>query len=88
MEEYRSIIKEILGEIEPYEEIENDTDLIESQILDSLSIVFLVTQLEDKYNIVIDENKVLPQNFKSINIIAGILNELLNTRWRGFLWIK
>ncbi len=80
MEEYRSIIKEILGEIEPYEEIENDTDLIESQILDSLSIVFLVTQLEDKYNIVIDENKVLPQNFKSINIIAGILNELLNTR--------
>lgn len=80
MEEYRSIIKEILGEIEPYEEIENDTDLIESQRLDSLSIVFLVTQLEDKYNIVIDENKVLPQNFKSINIIAGILNELLNTR--------
>ena len=80
MEEYRSIIKEILGEIEPYEEIENDTDLIESQILDSLSIVVLVTQLEDKYNIVIDENKVLPQNFKSINIIAGILNELLNTR--------
>jgi acyl carrier protein len=67
---------EILAELEPYEDIDSSTNLIESEILDSLSIVYLVTRLEDIYNITIDENKILPDNFKSVDRIIELLNEI------------
>jgi acyl carrier protein len=76
MQNYYDTIMEILTELEPYEDIDNSTDLIESGILDSLSIVYLVTQLEDKYNITIDENKILPDNFKSVDKIIELLNAI------------
>lgn len=80
MEDYRIILENILCELEPYEEIKNDTELIESGILNSLSIVFLITQLENDYNIIIDESKITPENFKNINSIANLINEQLSFR--------
>ena len=47
MNDYKEIIYSILHEANPYEEIEDTTELIESGIVDSLTLVFMVTQLEE-----------------------------------------
>lgn len=77
MNEYSIFIKEILEEVNPYEEFDVDTELIESELLDSLTIVFLVTQIEEKYNFTMDEQLVLPENFTSIRKIADLLEQVL-----------
>ena len=79
METFEIDVKKLLSDLEPYEEIEVDTELIESGILDSLTIVFLVTQIESKYNITIDESKVIPENFISIKQIVKLLVENAGT---------
>ena len=42
-------ILHILQEINPYMEIETDTKLLEEEILDSMEILLLISELEDKY---------------------------------------
>ena len=77
---YINEIIEILKEINPYIDIEEDTELIESEILDSLSTIFLVTQLEDKFGIYVDEKLVLPENFKTVKLINAMLQKCAEQR--------
>lgn len=76
MNEYGEFIKNLLEEINPYEEFEEDTELIESALLDSLTLVFLVSQIEEKYNISIDGELVIPENFTSIRKIGELLKQV------------
>lgn len=70
---YMEIIS-LLGEIKPYDDIDEDTELITSRILDSLSIFALVTLLEDKFEIEIPDEAITRENFSSVKIIAGLLS--------------
>lgn len=76
MKDYKSKILEILQEINPYEEIDEDTELIESGLLDSMSILVLVTELEEEYKMTIDEKLVVPERFVSVKKIVEFLNQL------------
>ena len=71
----REKLKEIFEDICPYEDIEDDTELIESELLDSLTIVYIVTQLEDTFHITIDEKEITPKHFGSMNNIMSFLEE-------------
>lgn len=73
MENYISIIMNIIEEINPYIDVDEDTELIESGILDSLSIVYVVTQIEDKYDMYINEKEVVPANFRTVSSICNLL---------------
>ena len=44
-------ILSVLRELHPYEEINEDTELINSGLLDSLSILFVISQIEEHFNI-------------------------------------
>jgi acyl carrier protein len=50
--------------------IRNDTRLMRSRILDSLSLMRLVTYLEDHFQIVIDVEEVVPENFETVDAIC------------------
>lgn len=76
MIKYAKAVREILEEVIMYEEFEDDTDLIKEEILDSLTIVYLVGQLEERFHITIDEKLVVPENFNSIRTISAFLDQL------------
>jgi acyl carrier protein len=48
-----------------------DTSLLESGILDSLSLLRLVVFLEERYKITMGDADLLPQNFSSVNAICA-----------------
>ena len=50
MDEYVQVIINILKEINPYEDIEADTDLVEEELLSSLNLMYLITELEEQYD--------------------------------------
>ena len=76
MLKYAGAVREILEEVIMYEEFEDDTDLISEEILDSLTIVYLVVQLEERFHITIDEKLVVPENFNSIRTISAFLDQI------------
>lgn len=59
-------------------EIDIDTALITSGIVDSFSMVSLKAFLEKKFKIQIPDAKATPEAFDSVHKIAGLVTEIQN----------
>lgn len=53
--------------------LKNTTPLLESDILDSLSILKLVLFLEKQYGIVVGPDELIPENFETVDAICAYL---------------
>lgn len=69
------IIKEIIVEINPFDEFDIDTDLLGEGVLDSLTLMIFIESLEKKINIIIPEDDITMENFYSIQTIIDLLND-------------
>ncbi|HJG37302.1 phosphopantetheine-binding protein [Enorma phocaeensis] len=59
-------ILDILNELNPDVDYRDRTDLVDSRTLDSLTIITLVSELEDAFDITIPAVEVVPANFNSL----------------------
>jgi acyl carrier protein len=55
----------LFGEPEP--QLSNDDSLLDQGIIDSMGVLELVTFLEDKYEIEIPDDELVPTNLDSVN---------------------
>jgi acyl carrier protein len=69
-------LMEILEELRPDVDFENETGLIANGILDSFDIVSLVTALNDSFDIEIKPNDLVPENFNSAEAILALVEKL------------
>lgn len=69
-------ILEILEDILPGIDYENRTDLIDSHLLDSLSIISLVAELEDEFDITVPAVEIIPANFNSLDAVEKMVLRL------------
>ena len=68
-------IMELLSQINPYEEIEETTRLLEEGVLDSLALLLLISELEKKYPVKIDFEHLKLENFETVETIVEFLQE-------------
>ncbi|MBI2521710.1 MAG: acyl carrier protein [Bdellovibrio sp.] len=54
--------------------LQNDTSLINSGLVDSAGIMEVVAYVEETFNISVDDADLLPTNFDSMNGIAHFIN--------------
>ena len=71
-------ILHILQEINPYMEIETDTKLLEEEILDSMEILLLISELEDKYQIQIPLESLQLEDFQDILSITKFVKKQID----------
>lgn len=69
-------LMEVLEELRPDVDFENETALITNGILDSFDIVSLVAALNDAFDIEIKPNNLIPDNFNSANAILALVEQL------------
>lgn len=67
---------EILQEVKPGVDFENDTDLIGHGVLDSITMVTLVLELNDAFDIEITPVDIVPENFKTVQTILDMIQRL------------
>lgn len=67
---------EILNEVKPGVDFENDTDLIGHGVLDSITMVTLVMELNDAFDIEITPVDIVPENFKTVQTIYDMIQRL------------
>ena len=60
----------ILHEIAPYIDIDANSNLIEDDILDSMGILVLITELEEKYNVIIPLEEIKIEDFQTISTLV------------------
>ncbi len=65
-----------LNEIDDSIDYENETALIDDQLLDSFAIITLVSELEDAFDISIEASEMMPVNFKSAKAIWAMVQRL------------
>lgn len=73
MEILEKRIMEMLEEIQPYAEFDETTDLLEEEVLDSVSILVWVQEIEEAFDITIEMDEVNDKNFKSIRTVAQLI---------------
>lgn len=67
---------EILKDIKPGVDFENEESLIGDEILDSFDIVNLVTKLNDEFDIEITPSYLIPENFETVEAIYNLIQKL------------
>ncbi|MDE5604885.1 MAG: acyl carrier protein [Eubacterium sp.] len=67
---------EILEDIQPGVDYENCTDLIDAHRLDSLSIISLVAEIEDEFDITVPAVEIIPSNFNSAEAMWKMIQRL------------
>ncbi len=74
MDRYKGFIMEKLKEASGIEDITEDSLLFEEEILDSLSILYFISETEEQYGIQIPLEDVVEGNFCSVKHIAAYLH--------------
>ena len=69
----RKQIIEILTEICPGIDFENETALIDDGLIDSLDIVAVVTALMDTFDVQLGVDDLTPENFNSVDAICQLI---------------
>lgn len=69
-------IMEILEEARPDVDFTKETRLIDDEILDSFDIISIVGELNDAFDIEINVNDLLPENFNSVEAIFELVEKL------------
>lgn len=67
---------DILKNLKPGVDFENEKNLIEDRILDSLDVMNLTVELNDEFDIEITPLDILPENFQSIETIYQLITRL------------
>lgn len=69
-------IYDILEDINPDIDYKNRTDLIDAHLLDSLSIISLIAELEDAFDITVPAVDIIPENFNSVQAMYALVERL------------
>ena len=67
-------VLEILRSIKPGVDFENEKNLIEDGILESLQILAIIAELKNAFNIDIRPSQIVPENFSSAEAIWNLVN--------------
>lgn len=69
---------EILEDLQPEVDYATCTTLIDDHYLDSMTIISLVAELEDEFDIEIPTVEIIPSNFNSADAIWALVQRLMD----------
>lgn len=72
----KNTIIEMLNELNKNVDFENETHIIDNGLIDSFSIIRLVSMLEDEFDVDITASELIPENFNSVDAIVKMIEDL------------
>lgn len=71
-------ILEVVKSVRPDVDFENESALIDDEILDSFDVIQIVTELMEEFGIFIDADDIEPENLNSLENIREMVERKLN----------
>jgi len=59
-------------------DFENETALVDSELIDSLDIVTIVTEIMGTFNVELNVEDIIPENFNSAKSMMALINQRLS----------
>lgn len=76
----REQVLAILKEVKPTKNLEHVTDIIEGGYIDSFELMSLIASLNEKFDIEISVEELIPENFNSVDAISKMVERLVNNK--------
>ena len=73
----RAALLDILRDVCPDLDFERETSLIDDGLLESLDIVSIVTGIIDEFDVEINVDDLLPENFNSVDDMIALIERKL-----------
>ena len=67
---------EILQELHPDVNFEEEEHLIDDKILDSFDIISIISEIAEQFDVVISADHILPENFNSAKALYELIKQL------------
>lgn len=67
---------DILRELHPDVDFENEEHLIDRAVLDSMDIVTLITEIGEEFDVTITAADIVPDNFNSAKALYALIRRL------------
>ena len=71
----REQVLDILLDVVPDVDFENEVDLVNQKTIDSFAVVAMVNELNDALDIDIPSREILPENFYSLDTIVKLVEK-------------
>ncbi|MBO4241969.1 MAG: acyl carrier protein [Clostridiales bacterium] len=69
----------IMSAVRPDIDFENETKLIDDELLDSFDIISIVSDVNDEFDVDINVDDLLPENFNSASALFELITKLQNS---------
>ena len=69
---------EILDELHPEIDFENEDALIDDKILDSFDVVTIVAEIKNEFDVSIPAEEMIPENFNSAQALWDLIERLMD----------
>ncbi len=66
----------ILSSLHPEVDFENNEELVDDGVLDSLDIVTIVTEIDAEFDVRIPAEEIVPENFNSARALMALITKL------------
>jgi len=66
----------ILKELHPDVDYETNTSLVDDRIIDSFDIISIVAEIDDRLDVQIPAEEIVPENFNSAKALADLVKKL------------
>ena len=66
----------ILKELHPDVDYETNTALVDDRIIDSFDIISIVAEIDDRLDVQIPAEEIIPENFNSAKALAALVTRL------------
>jgi acyl carrier protein len=73
-DQIRTYIASELGWDKPASELTDDYELLEKDVVDSLGIFKIISFIEEEWDVEVEDDELVPENFETINSIAGLIS--------------
>lgn len=67
---------EILNEMHPDVDFETEQALVDDKIIDSLDIVTLISEINDRFDVTIPPEEIVPENFNSAKALFDLIRRI------------
>lgn len=67
---------EILNEIKDTVDWENESAIIDDELIDSIDLTGLISEIEDAFDVEIGMDEIIPENFNSVEAMMNMISRL------------
>lgn len=79
MNELSTQIKNIIEELNPYADVDENTQLVDEGIIDSMMLYGVITACEDAFDVEIPDDEINKENFATLGAMEKLISGLINS---------